>query len=269
MNGTHLLIIDPQNDFCDRKGALSVPNADGDMKRLAHFVDRFGDQIDQIHVTLDSHGELDIAHGLFWVDAHGVSPAPFTIISQEDFDEGVWRPRKPEWHDRAGQYLRQLSERGRYDLTIWPPHCIVGSWGHGIFPVLSDSLRDWQRRNLRQVNTIHKGGNMWTEHYSAVKAEVVDPDDPHTQINQPLLDTLGDSGARRVLVAGEALSHCVANTVRDLGAAMPDGDLHKFVLLRDCTSSVAGLDSLGHDFLQEITPKGMTLAESTEAPHWI
>ena len=35
-----LLIIDPQNDFCDPNGALFVPGADEDMKRLASMVMR-------------------------------------------------------------------------------------------------------------------------------------------------------------------------------------------------------------------------------------
>ena len=34
----HLLVIDPQNDFCDPNGALCVAGADGDMKRLADMV---------------------------------------------------------------------------------------------------------------------------------------------------------------------------------------------------------------------------------------
>ena len=74
----HLLIIDPQNDFCDlplaeqstdpltigdkRVPALPVTGADQDMKRLAAFIDRVGNKLSGIHVTLDSHYPIDIAH---------------------------------------------------------------------------------------------------------------------------------------------------------------------------------------------------------------
>ena len=41
MKQVHLLIIDPQNDFCSPdKGSLFVPGADQDMLRLATMVDR-------------------------------------------------------------------------------------------------------------------------------------------------------------------------------------------------------------------------------------
>ena len=46
----HLLIIDPQNDFCSSQGSLYVPGADQDMGRLARLVDRLKDKIADIHV---------------------------------------------------------------------------------------------------------------------------------------------------------------------------------------------------------------------------
>jgi nicotinamidase-related amidase len=36
----HLVVIDPQYDFCDPNGSLFVPEADNDMKRLAVMVER-------------------------------------------------------------------------------------------------------------------------------------------------------------------------------------------------------------------------------------
>ena len=92
----HLLIIDPQNDFCDipvaeqpadpfnatRKLAPTLPvsGADQDMKRLAAFIDRAGDKLFDIHVTLDSHNPIDIAHPTWWTNDKGQAPAPFTVI---------------------------------------------------------------------------------------------------------------------------------------------------------------------------------------------
>ena len=92
----HLLIIDPQNDFCDIPQAeqpadplaggrsiapaLPVAGADQDMKRLAAFIERAGDKLFDIHVTLDSHNPIDIAHSTWWTNDKGQAPAPFTVI---------------------------------------------------------------------------------------------------------------------------------------------------------------------------------------------
>ena len=65
-----LLIIDPQVDFCDPKvGALYVPGAEHDMNRLAAMIRRLNNKIDDIHVTLDSHHLIHIAHPIFWKDS--------------------------------------------------------------------------------------------------------------------------------------------------------------------------------------------------------
>ena len=72
---TQLLVIDPQNDFCDLPASrcpagsapsLPVAGAHADMQRLAAFIRSQGDQLDAITVTLDSHQRFDIAHPDFW-----------------------------------------------------------------------------------------------------------------------------------------------------------------------------------------------------------
>ena len=70
MQKVHLLVIDPQVDFCEKDGALFVPGAGEDIVRLATFVDRIRDKLEMIHVTLDCHHFIDIAHPIFWVDRY-------------------------------------------------------------------------------------------------------------------------------------------------------------------------------------------------------
>lgn len=41
MQKIHLLIIDPQNDFCSPDGSLYVHGAEQDMQRLADFIDTY------------------------------------------------------------------------------------------------------------------------------------------------------------------------------------------------------------------------------------
>lgn len=74
----HLVIIDPQIDFMDSKGsALPVPGANADMNRLAAMIGRVGNKLEDIHVTLDSHRIIDIAH-----PATGAVLVDFPAIAQ-------------------------------------------------------------------------------------------------------------------------------------------------------------------------------------------
>ena len=70
-----LFAIDPQVDFCDGStGNLFVPGADEDMKRLAVMIEKYGGDIDEIQITMDSHYKIHIAHARCWVDKNGKNP---------------------------------------------------------------------------------------------------------------------------------------------------------------------------------------------------
>lgn len=260
-----LLIIDPQNDFCDPKGSLFVANANNDMELLAGMVKRVGNKLFDIHITLDTHHFVDIAHPIFWTDSQGKHPDPFTIITADDvLNNGAWRTTNPAMQDRAGDYVKQLRDNGRYPLCIWPPHCLVGSWGYGVFPCLYEELLKWEE-SFAMVDYVTKGSNFWTEHYSAVQADVPDPEDPDTQLNLKeggLIDTL--QKADIIALAGEARSHCLANTVRDIANNFGEENVSKMYLLEDATSDVPGFENLGNDFVSEMTNRGMKLATTVD-----
>eukprot|EP01136_Pigoraptor_vietnamica_P020774 Opistho-1_new@70127 len=114
-----LLIIDPQNDFCDIPGAaLPVTGADADMRRLATLMRGLTRQIDGITLTLDSHQRLDIAHPGFWQRADGGAVTPFTEITAAQARAGEFRPRDAGALPRAQAYLDELEARGRYPCTL-------------------------------------------------------------------------------------------------------------------------------------------------------
>lgn len=257
------LIVDPQNDFSDAPGAaLPVPGAGADAERLARLLDRLGDRIAAIHVTLDTHQLVDISHPIFWRDAKGQPPPPFTQITVADVEKGVWRPFKPEHRPRALAYVRALRDNGRYTLTIWPPHCLVGAWGQGVVPVVAEALRRWEEAGFARVDYVTKGHNPWTEHYSAVRADVPDPDDPGTQLNTRLIQAL--ASADRVAISGQALSHCVANTVRDIADCLPRNRIRNLVLIEDTSSPVPGFEDLAQGFLADLRGRGMRTATAAE-----
>jgi len=143
---------------------------------------------------------------------------------------------------------------------VWPPHCLIGSHGATVFPELYDSLLEWENK-IRKINFVPKGSNMYTEHYSAVKADVEYPGDPTTMLNTQLIDILANTDMD-ILIAGQALDFCIANTIRDIADEFSDEQVARFVLLEDATSSVnsPGLEHLGQDFITDMTARGMRIS---------
>lgn len=266
----HLVIIDPQNDFCDIPGAtLPVPGADADMKRVAAFVDRAGHKLDDIHVTLDSHRLIDVAHPAFWMDQNGKQPNPFTLISAADIDAGIWTTRNPGFRPRALAYAKDLeSTAGHYKICVWPPHCLIGTWGHNVHTVLNEALQRWSDKEFAMVDYVTKGSNPWTEHYGALMAEVPDPNDPSTGLNTEFLKMLAEADV--VAVAGEASSHCVLKTVTQIADNIGDEHVKKFHLLRDCMSPVPAIPNvvdfpaIAEAWLKDMKRRGMTVTTSVD-----
>ncbi len=262
MTNIHLLVIDPQNDFCDPNGSLFVTGANDDMNRLAAMVRRMRSRLTAIHVTLDSHRKVDISHPIWFRDSAGKPPAPLTVITAGDLRKGVWSTTQPSAYPRTLQYLEALEASGRYPHVIWPYHCLIGDEGHNVWSALVEVVHEWEDR-FAMADYVTKGSNPWTEHFSAVQAEVPDPTDPTTQVNTELIQTLENADV--VLLAGEALSHCLANTVRDIADKFADpAYVRKLVLLTDASSNVPGFDTYGDDFLRTLEAKGMQTATTTD-----
>jgi nicotinamidase/pyrazinamidase len=259
----HLLIIDPQNDFCEPKGALFVPGADHDMERLAKFMTRISPKIDDIHLTMDSHHLFDIAHPMYWKDSAGNNPQPFTIITPQDISSGKWHAAVESERAWSLQYTEGLaSQTNKFPLCIWPPHCIIGTHGHNIFPAISDSLFKWEKEQVAIADIVTKGSNYKTEHYGGLMSEVPDPDDPGTQLNTALIQTL--QTADLIVCAGEALSHCLATTLTQVIENFGDDNAKKLVILEDCTSPVPGFEKAADDFINYAKSHGVRFEKSTK-----
>jgi len=268
---THLLIVDPQNDFCDTpearrppgaQAALHVAGADADMQRLAGLIRAAGASLTQISVTLDSHQRLDIAHPTFWQHGDGAAVAPFTTITARQLRAGEFVARDPLAQRRALAYLDALEARGRYTLMVWPVHCEIGTWGHAVHADVAAACADWQTRHGGALAWVRKGENPWTEHYSALLAEVPDDADPRTQLNHALLDDL--DRADRLLIAGEASSHCVRATTEHIVAHWAGGRPERITLITDCMSPVAGFAAEQDAFFAAMSGRGVALARSAD-----
>ena len=272
-----LLIIDPQNDFCDLPEshrpvdpltgqrvapALPVAGAHADLQRLAQLLRETTAAYTDIAITLDSHNRLHIAHPTFWQGGDGGDVAAFTSITAQQVRAGQYRPRDDRARPRALAYLDALEARGRYQLMIWPVHCEIGSFGHNVHADVRAAYNAWETQQLRVVTKVAKGSNLWTEHYSALQAEVPDQSDPHTLLNHALLAALDP--ADLLLIAGEASSHCVKATSEDIVANLPSGRPERLVLLTDCMSPVAGFGAQHDAFLADMRARGVGLATTAD-----
>lgn len=228
-----LLIIDAQNDFCHPDGSLFVPGAEEDNDRLSKWILNNKEKIDYIGCTLDSHQINDIAHPGYWRDKDGNHPAPFTVITAEDVKNGTWSANKPQ---HALEYLQKLEDEGEYAHLIWPEHCRIGSWGHGLYEKVHDAITAWSRGG-RSIHFVTKGTHPDTEHFGAFQAQVPIQDMPMTQYNLQLQKTLEKYDV--VYLAGQAKSHCVANTLKQVVRKAPNL-AKKFVILEDTMSDVPG-----------------------------
>jgi nicotinamidase-related amidase len=251
-----LIAVDVQNTFCLPEFELYVGGRSGngavdDNRRLVEFVYRNLGVITQVYPTLDTHQAAQIFHALFFVNERGEHPGPMTTVTVQDIENGVWRfntdlgpslgidPAYAQAHLR--HYTRTLAETGRYALTIWPYHAMLGSIGHALVPAFEEAMFFHSVARRSQPSFQVKGDETLTEHYSALGPEVLTGPDggaigvPNTQLIHEL------SRYDAVIVAGEAKSHCVAWTIQHLldGFVGIDRKLVRNVyLLEDCTSPV-------------------------------
>lgn len=267
----HLLLIDIQNSFIipdtEYDGLagghlnLCVEGAKEDSDRTATFISKHKDKLTDIHMTLDSHHVIHIASPVFWKDQAGNHPNPFTVITADDVRKGVWQATKRSLQAKALAYVESLETNGRYVLCIWPPHCIIGTKGHAIYEPVRRAVHEWEK-NFGIVDFVTKGSNPYTEHYSAVKADVIDHADPSTQLNMNLIQTLTD--VDYLLIDGQALNFCLNFTVTDVANNVSADLAKKFVILEDATSPVKGFEALTDNFIADMKNRGVQFSTTTQ-----
>ncbi|KAG6961996.1 hypothetical protein JG688_00008827 [Phytophthora aleatoria] len=234
VGGLGILVIDQQVSF-HPGGSLAIDSANADAARI---ISNHTSELSQVVLTLDSHQRYHIAHGIFWENEAGESPSPFTTIYAQNITDGVWKPRDSSLHDYVLAYTQSLEAN-----------------------VLESAL-EWTKESLKPIQYVMKGSNPFTEHYSALKAEYELPYDPSMSLNTALIKSLQRAG--KLVIVGEALSHCVNFTVRDLVDNWPVDRLSDLVILTGCSSAVAGFEAEAEQFLKDMAAKGLTLTTSTE-----
>ncbi|MBK8806578.1 MAG: isochorismatase family protein [Bacteroidales bacterium] len=251
-----LLIIDAQYDFCSPQGALYVSGAEADMKRLSDWVLKNKLQLDHIILSIDSHQVNDISHPAFWEDTLGNKPMPFTAISAEDIKQDKWKPRF--FINEAVAYIETLEKQGEFSHFIWPYHCLQGTRGAAIDDALLPAIIEWTLQG-RNYQVVEKGTYPLSEHFGIFRANVPSAQKHETQLNEALIETL--RGFDTIYLAGEAKSHCVANSLKQIMEVAPEV-AKKFVVLQDCMSDVTGLGHLGAPIYEQAKAMGIKFVDS-------
>jgi len=251
-----LVLVDVQNTFCIPGFELYVGGRTGtgavdDNRRVCEFLYHNLPVITEICPTMDTHQAMQIFHSICLVSERGEHPAPFTLISHEDIEQGLWK-FNPKLEatlgvtEKYGQryvrhYTRSLKEGGKYDLTIWPYHAMLGGIGHALVSSVEEAIFFHSIARYSQPDFQVKGDNPFTENYSVLSPEVLEnPDGKRiAQKNEGFIEKLLEFDA--LVIAGQAKSHCVAWTIDDLLKeilAIDERMAEKVYLLEDCSSPV-------------------------------
>jgi nicotinamidase/pyrazinamidase len=262
-----LVLVDYQHDFVDPGGTLYVPGSQDDVARLLAWFYTNAHSISSVYASLDTHLPFQIFYSSWWKDPRtGEHPQPFTPITVDDVTNRRWIPDiQPEW---SIKYVHLLQQQAKKDLMIWPYHTMEGSLGHMLVAPISEAIA-WHSaaRHIQPIYVV-KGRTMRTEFYGIFGAEVPDPEDPESSLNSSLLDAVMKHD--KVYIAGEAKSHCVLETERQLVNRFGNQPemLKKLHFLRDCTSSVQhpsiDFDVLAEAELAEMERQGVQMVLSTD-----
>jgi nicotinamidase-related amidase len=263
MGDTHrvaLLLVDVQNTFCTPGFELFVPGAPDDNRRLCEWIYRNLGTITQIIPTLDTHTAMQVFHAAWLTNREGRHPSPYTVISAEEIEQRVWFATDPAEQAALVDYVRALEAQGRYRLTIWPYHAMLGGIGHAMVSAVEEAVFFHSVGRATSPAFQVKGNDPRTEHYSALGPEV------GGRRNTELIALLREFD--KVVIAGQAKSHCVAWTLEDLLEHLP---AERIYLLEDCTSPIVTPGSV--DFTDEadaavarFAELGVNVVRSTDWP---
>lgn len=267
--------IDCQVGFCHPSASLFVPGAAEDTLRTINWLYTNLDKITELFFSLDTHRVYQIFHAAWWVDSEGNPPPPLTQISYEDVLSERWKPRFR--HKLSREYCRLLEERGRYQLTIWPYHTLLGGLSHALVPALMEAAMFHSLVRKTQTNFEMKGQSLLTENYSVLSPEVEQINSRKVgRFNQMFFNKL--MSYDRIYVFGQAKSHCVLSTLQDMLEQIKVIDkklLKKVWILEDAMSPVpappldplpAALDfpRIADEAIERFRSEGMTVVSTKQ-----
>lgn len=261
---TSVLIVDPQKDFAQRGGALYVEGAQEDMERALKLLCSIVGTVSKLYISADKHHD----GAIFFPERHlmpdGNHPKVFSAVSADDYLYNHWHSNpkfgnQAERDKRIIHYCREAAKEG-VSLTIWPHHCMHNSDGEKFVDQISIFRKIFNEYRKSTAQIISKGADFDTEYYSAFGPVVKTGYDGQPLSSMPAVSPSSFSNDDIIIVMGEALSHCVGETLSDLiDAGLGD----RIYLVRDCTSSVTGFEKQGESFVKLLKYNGGHVVQST------
>lgn len=268
--------IDVQVGFCTPGASLFVPGAVEDTQRTIEWLYRNLGRVTSLFFSLDTHRMFQIFHPAWWVDAKGNHPAPMTPLFHEDVRAGKWTAVA---HPKESQeYVKRLEATGKYVLTIWPYHTLLGGLSHALVPAMMEAALFHAAARRHQTHFETKGTHSMTENYSVLSPEVTELNGQVVgAFNTPFLKMLLEHD--RVYIFGQAKSHCVLSTINDIEAHLMRTDpklAEKIWILEDAMSPVpapplsplpANLDfpKIAEAAIEKWRKAGMKVVKTTDA----
>ena len=160
--------IDVQQDFMDY-GALGVAGAQKDVERMTRFIYDNMEKISNIAVSMDTHTPHQIFHPCWWIDENGEHPAPYTVITLKDLDEGKWRAVINPQASR--EYVKHLEQDAKKALCIWTYHCMQGTTGAALENQFANMIYFHSVARKAVVQRLVKGQDPMSEMYGIIRPE--------------------------------------------------------------------------------------------------
>ena len=250
--------IDVQQDFMDH-GALGVAGAQKDVERMTRFIYDNMEKISNIAVSMDTHTPHQIFHPCWWIDENGEHPAPYTVITLKDLDEGKWRAVINPQASR--EYVKHLEQDAKKALCIWTYHCMQGTTGAALENQFANMIYFHSVARKAVVQRLVKGQDPMSEMYGIIRPEY----DTKGYMNLEFLNKL--ERFDKVLIAGEAKSHCVLESIKQIleyYETRPEVT-EKVYVLEDCMSSISGYEDMANQMFEDFRKRyRIHLVKSTD-----
>lgn len=270
-----LMLIDFQIDFCHKAGSLYVDGAERDIENVINFILVNLDKLTNVFASLDSHLLFQIFYRTWWQLQNGEKPDIFTEVYKEggsgpmakSIENGDIRPVLDPVNSIG--YTEKLMTQANKPLCIWPYHTMLGTPGQAMDPALYEVLAYHAFVRKTQLNFLQKGQIPQTEMYGILSPEVKMPNHPQGGFNTDFLNILMKHD--KVIIAGEAKSHCVLASIMQIveffSASDPDV-LKKIYILEDCMSSVQhpaiDFDAIATAEFDKFRNSGINIINSTD-----
>lgn len=258
-----VVCIDCQDTFGHRTGSMYCSGGIGGeaaMRNGGYMISHNIEKINRLMLSGDDHPYFQIGCITWFENMNHDHPKDFSIISVKDFEEGVWRCTLPQYQDWTLYYLREIESKGKKHL-VCPVHATKNSPSAAFVEPIQFAKQQWEAYHRKEAMIIRKGICPRVEQYSAVRAEVVDPNDSTTSTNELFLHEL--SQCHKIAWMGLARNFCLGFSLLDVLDLNPKL-IERCTLIADATADVKGYEAQGDTLIKKLRDHGMTISTSQD-----